>query len=107
MFKRILFGAAVAAFSAGIATSAVRVKLASPPVAASSWGLDISEIERDASYEGMASFDEMYQRHIGVLDVLITPWRAPYLASRMDPEPAKEPVRGLSHRSVAQTQVRR
>ena len=52
MFKRILFGAAVAAFSAGIATSAVRVKLASPPVAPSSWGLDISEIERDASMKG-------------------------------------------------------
>ena len=61
MFRKILFGAAVAALSAGIATSAVRVKLASPPVAiaASSWGLDIPQIERDASYEGMPSFDSL------------------------------------------------
>ena len=63
MFRRILLGAAIAAFSAGIATSAVRAKLASPPVAiaASSWGLDVSKIEREASYEGILSFDEMYQ----------------------------------------------
>jgi hypothetical protein len=108
MFRTILFGAAVAAFSAGIATSAVRVKLASPPVAiaASSWGLDISEIERDASYEGMPSFEEMYQRHTGVLDILIAPWMPPYLASRMERDPAHDPVRAIAHQSLAQNQLR-
>jgi len=108
MFRRILFGAAVAALSAGIATSAVRVKLASPPVAiaASSWGLDISDIERDASYEGMPSFEEMYQRHTGVLDILIAPWMPPYLASRMEREPAYDPVRTIARQSLAQNRLR-
>ena len=108
MFRKILFGAAVAAFSAGIATSAVRVRLASPPVAiaASNWGLDISEIERDASYEGMPSFDEMYQRHTGVLDILIAPWMPPSLASRMERDPAHDPVRAIAHQSLAQNQLR-
>jgi hypothetical protein len=104
MFRTILFGAAVAAFSAGIATSAVRVKLATPPVAitGSSWGLDISEIERDASYEGMQSFEEIYQRHTGVLDTLISPWIPPYLALRMERDPARDPVRATAHQSLAQ-----
>jgi len=108
MFKRMLFGAAVAAFSAGIATSAVRAKLTSSPVAitASSWGLDISAIERDAGYEGMASFEEMYQRHTGVLDILIAPWMPPYLASRMERDPAHDPVRARAHQSLAQNQLR-
>jgi hypothetical protein len=108
MFRTILFGAAVAAFSAGIATSAVRVKLATPPVATtgSSLGLDISEIERDASYEGMPSFEEMYQRHTGVLDILIAPWMPPYLASRMERDPAHDPVRAIAHQSLAQNQLR-
>ena len=108
MFRRILFGAAVAAFSAGIATSAVRGKLTSPPVAlaASSWGLDISAIERDASYEGMASFDEMYQRHTGVLDILIAPWMPPYLAARIERDPPQDRVREIAHRSLAQNEAR-
>ena len=108
MFRRILFGAAIAAFSAGIATSAVRAKLASPPVAiaASSWGLDVSKIEREASYEGILSFDEMYQRHTGVLDILITPWMSPYLASRMERDPVHAPVRAIAHQSLAQNQLR-
>ena len=108
MFRRILFGAAVAALSAGIATSTVRVKLASPPVAiaASSWALDIPQIERDASHEGMPSFDEMYQRHTGVLDILIAPWMPPYLASRMERDRAHDPVRAIAHQSLAQNQLR-
>ena len=99
-----MLGAAIAAFSAGIATSAVRAKLASLPVAiaASSWGLDVSKIEREASYEGILSFDEMYQRHTGVLDILITPWMSPYLASRMERDPAHVPFRAIAHQSLAQ-----
>jgi len=108
MFRKILFGAAIAAFSAGIATSAVRAKLASPPVAivALSSGLDVSEIEREASYEGILSFDEMYQRHTGVLDILISPWRSPYLASRMERDPVHDPVRAIARQSLAQNELR-
>ena len=108
MFRRILFGAAIAAFPAGIATSLVQAKLASPPVAiaASSWGLDVSKIEREASYEGILSFDEMYQRHTGVLDILIAPWMSPYLASRMERDPVHDPVRAIAHQSLAQNQLR-
>jgi hypothetical protein len=85
MFTRILFGAAFAALIVALATSALWAKLASPPVAiaASSRGLNIPQLERAAFYEGMPStFEDLHQRHTGVLDVLITPWRPPHEAWR-------------------------
>jgi hypothetical protein len=77
---------ALLAVSLSVATGLLWAKLAIfPPVAiaAPSQGIDVSQIGLVAYSEDMPSFDDMYQRHTGILDVLTTPWRPPYQASRI------------------------
>jgi hypothetical protein len=64
-----LFGLATAlAVATGLFCSTM---LIAPPVtlAATSKGLDISELAANTP-NGLPSFDDIYQRHVGILDVL-------------------------------------
>jgi hypothetical protein len=84
---------ALLAASLGVGASLFGAKLAISPgvtIAAPSLGIDVAQLERDAP-KALLLFDELYQRHTGVLDVLNTPWRPPYLVARMERGPAHEP----------------
>jgi hypothetical protein len=78
---------ALVAVSLSVAAGLLWAKLAIfPPVAIaepSQEGIDVSRIGPVAYSVVMPSFDDMYQRHTGVLDVLTTPWRPPYQVSRI------------------------
>jgi hypothetical protein len=66
---------AFAALSLGVAVGLLGVKPSLPlqvSIAASSQHIDVLAIERSAS-TSMPSFDDTYQRHLGVLDVLKAP----------------------------------
>ncbi len=69
--NRLAFLAASLAVATGLFWAKI---LISPPVtmAAPNQGIDAAQIARNAS-KNIPSFDDLYQRHTGVLDVLRVP----------------------------------
>jgi hypothetical protein len=121
MSAQLLGGAVFASLSAGAAaflaallgvgTSLPGAKPATFPgvaIAAPSRGIDVAQLELDAPKD-LLLFDELHQRHTGVLDVLITPWRPPYLVARMERDPELDRFSGTGaaiRRAEAATRIR-
>ena len=71
MTKKLMVLAAALAVATGLVGAKVLIY---PPVtlAATSGVLDINQLARNGSKD-LPSFDAQYQRHLGVLDVLVAP----------------------------------
>ncbi|HEX2115820.1 MAG TPA: hypothetical protein VHM01_15555 [Alphaproteobacteria bacterium] len=69
MTKKFAFIALSLGLAAALLGAMPSLLLPKKSMAAASQRIDVSEIGRSAS-KAMMSFDDMHQRHIGVLDVL-------------------------------------
>ena len=94
--------------SLGVGTGLLGTKLAissSVTIAAPSRGIDVAHLERHAPKD-LLLFDDLYQRHTGILDVLIAPWRPPYLVARMERDPTHDGTGAAMRRAEASARIR-